>query len=150
VIGCRLTRGACPSLSATATSSHPSPLARPSPRPPLGSHGPPQPPWNGEGSIPLPFRRQSQTERDSALRGLPAPRAEPMEPHTTLGTSDTGQSPGSEATQIVLCMVYRPSGSIVRAFNRRAGRFQLHDLGLFVPSGIIAGFWQLRSLWQEP
>jgi hypothetical protein len=37
----------------------------------------------GEGAIPLPFRRQNPTERDSALRGLPAPRAEPMEPHPT-------------------------------------------------------------------
>jgi hypothetical protein len=83
-------------------------------------------------AISLPFRRQSPTERDSALRGLPAPRAQPVEPHPTLGASDTGLGPGSEATQIVLCMVYRPSGSIVRAFNRRVGRFQRHDLGLLL------------------
>jgi hypothetical protein len=52
-----------------------------------------------------------------------------MEPLPTLGASDTGQSPGSEATQIVLYKVLGPSYPIVNAVRGRSGRLQLHDLG---------------------
>jgi hypothetical protein len=52
-----------------------------------------------------------------------------MEPHPTLGASDTGQSPGSEATQIVLYKVLGPSSSVDQSCNGGESRFQLHDLG---------------------
>ena len=62
-------------------------------------------------------------------RPSPLHRRSRMEPHPTLGASDTGLRPGSEATQIVLCKVLSPSSSDGQACNGGESRFQLHDLG---------------------